>query len=127
MRVLCVLIRYLAYMRENRTLPEHSRTAAGHLPCFHLIGIFTQVLLPIVALRTATVYPPTAYYDNTKLPVVANSQNTLENALLTGSTGIISVPSFVEEWALSSEAVRQLLRFWYVVRTHQVFFFMQWG
>ncbi|KAL4077419.1 putative nonribosomal peptide synthetase, partial [Scleroderma citrinum] len=84
------------------------------LPPFHTMGVYTQVFVPMASLRSVSVYPPTAYLNPTAPPVIANSQNALENAVSTNSNGIISVPSLLEEWVSSPEAVKQLTRFLYV-------------
>ncbi|KAG6328546.1 hypothetical protein ID866_10543, partial [Astraeus odoratus] len=99
---------------EHRALDRNMQVAVGHLPSFHVMGLYMQVYLPIAALQSATVYPPTAYHDHTKAPIVANSQNALENALLARSEAILTVPSFLEEWVLSPEVVKKLTSFSYV-------------
>jgi len=81
------------------------------------MGVYLQVFLPVASLRSVSVYPPTAYHDPTAPPVIPTSQNALENAISTHSNGILSVPTFLEEWVSSPEAVKQLAKFLYVVRT----------
>ena len=81
------------------------------------MGVFLQVFLPVASLRSVSVYPPGAYRDPTAPPVIPTSQNALENAVLTHSNGILSVPSFLEEWISSPKAVKKLSSFLYVVRT----------
>ncbi|KAI6042366.1 hypothetical protein EDC04DRAFT_2531616, partial [Pisolithus marmoratus] len=61
-----------------------------------------------------SVYAPTAYEDPTKLPVVANARNALENAIMTKSGGFFVVPAFLEEWVSIPESVKQLSTFLYV-------------
>ena len=80
------------------------------------MGLFTQVFLPVASLRSVSVYPPTTRRDPTTSPVIATSQNALENAIATNSNGILAIPSFLEEWALSVDTVKQLSQFFYVVR-----------
>lgn len=81
------------------------------------MGVYTQVFLPVASLRAVSVYPPTAFHDPTTSPIIATSQNALENAVATHSNGLISIPSFMEEWASSPGAVKQLSTFVYIVRT----------
>jgi len=81
------------------------------------MGVYLQVFLPVASLRSVSVYPPTAYHDPTAPPVIPTSQNALENAVSTHSNGIVTVPTFLEEWVSSPEAVKQLSKFLYVVRT----------
>ena len=80
------------------------------------MGLFTQVFLPVASLRSVSVYPPIACHDPTTSSVIVTSRNALENAIATNSNGILAVPSFLEEWALSIDAVKQLSQFFYVVR-----------
>ena len=102
---------------EHRAAGETLRAAVGHLPSFHLTGLFLQVFVPIASLRSVSVYAPTAYCDPTAPPVIPTSQNALENALVTHSNGILAIPAFLEEWALSPDIVKRLSQFIYVVRT----------
>ena len=81
------------------------------------MGVFLQIFLPIASLRSVSVYPPTSYHDPTAAPVIVTSQNALENAVSTHSNGTVSVPVLLEEWVTSPEAVKQLSKFLYVVRT----------
>lgn len=81
--------------------------------------MFVHVFLPAASLQSISVYPPTAYGDPTRPPVFANPQNALENAVLTRCKGLLAVPSFLDEWVLSPEAVNHLATFSYVVRTPQ--------
>ncbi|KIO03672.1 hypothetical protein M404DRAFT_1001160 [Pisolithus tinctorius Marx 270] len=101
-------------MIEHRALGYDVRVAAGHLPPFHFMGVFMQIFVSITSLQSMSVYAPTAYHDHTKPPVVANTQNALENAILTKSGALLVVPSFLEEWASSPESVKQLTKFVYV-------------
>ncbi|KAI5992035.1 putative aminoadipate reductase [Pisolithus orientalis] len=101
-------------MTEHRALGYDVRVAAGHLPPFHIMGVFMQIFLSITSLQSISVYAPTSYHDLTKPPVVANAQNALENAILTGSGGLLVVPAFLEEWASMPESVKQLTRFLHV-------------
>ena len=96
---------------------EDLRVAVGHLPPFHIIGVIVHIFLPAASLQSVSMYPPTTHHDPTRLPIIANPQNALENAILTRSKGLLAVPSFLEEWVLLSKAVNYLTTFSYVVRT----------
>ncbi|KAI6017886.1 putative aminoadipate reductase, partial [Pisolithus marmoratus] len=99
---------------EHRALDYDLRVAGGHLPPFHVMGVFMQVFVPIACLQSVSVYAPTAYQDPTKPPVIPNAQNALENAIVTKSGGIMVVPAFMEEWVSNPESVKQLSTFVYV-------------
>lgn len=100
---------------EHRALGYDLRVAGGHIPPFHLTGVFIHIIVPIASLQSISMYTPTAYQDPTKLPVVVNAQNALENAITTKAGGYVVVPAFLEEWVSMPESVVQLSKFLYVI------------
>lgn len=94
-----------AVMQEYIGAPKPSTVNAAALPAFHMMGVTQQLFSPIAGLTTIAVYRPTSYHDGTKAPVIANPQNALEAIQFTKSNGTIVVPTFLEEWATSPQAV----------------------
>ncbi|KAF7798276.1 hypothetical protein EIP86_009494 [Pleurotus ostreatoroseus] len=74
------------------------------LPTFHSFGYATQFLAPFSTSCSITLYEPKSPLP----PVVPSAQNVLQISMLTKSTGIPAVPSMVETWAHSDEAIKYL-------------------
>ncbi|KAH7913622.1 putative aminoadipate reductase [Hygrophoropsis aurantiaca] len=91
------------------------RTGAMSLPSFHTLGFYVQLYTPIVALTSIALYPPTSYNDPLAAPVIPNSQNILEHIKKTKSNSLVVVPSFLELWSTSPEAIEILKSLEYVV------------
>ena len=85
------------------------------LPPFHAYGVAVQLYLPVVSLVTAAVYAPRAVTDPRATPVIPTSGNMLEYATRTGCKALMTVPTFLEQWAVSQENVEELKTFEVVV------------
>lgn len=94
-----------AYFRK---LSPGERIGAMALPPFHAFGIILQLYLPLAYLATIATYPPQAITDWRALPIVPTSDNILDNARRTHCKVLIAVPTFLEQWATSMEAVETL-------------------
>ncbi|KAG1790286.1 putative aminoadipate reductase [Suillus plorans] len=79
-------------------LPTPIRIDAAPLPSFHTFGIYFQLLAPIAALSSVSIYPPTSF-------LVPNSHNILDSVLKTKLNTLMVVPAFLEQWAFSPSAV----------------------
>ncbi|KAG2117013.1 putative aminoadipate reductase [Suillus discolor] len=88
---------------------------AASLPSFHTFGIYFQLLAPIAALSSVSIYPPTSLLDPLATPIVPNSQNILDSVLKTKSNTLLVVPAFLEQWAFSPTAVDVLKTLEYVI------------
>ena len=62
------------------------------VPTFHSMGILFQVVYPLMSSQPITLFEP----QWPAPPVVPNMRNTIEAGRLTGATGVIATPSFLE-------------------------------
>ena len=79
------------------------------------MGVIIQVLLPIASLSSVSIYPPTSFHDPSATPIIPNSQNVLDSVLKTKSNALWAMPPFLEQWALSPNAVEILKTLEYIV------------
>ncbi|KAG6853021.1 putative NRPS-like protein biosynthetic cluster [Blastosporella zonata] len=77
------------------------------LPPFHTLGVYVQLLNPIYGIVSISVYPPTATASELS-PVIPSPQNILHHSKLTKSTCIVIIPTLLQIWAQSPEAVKFL-------------------
>ncbi|KAJ7045929.1 putative aminoadipate reductase [Mycena alexandri] len=80
------------------------RIGATMLPSFHTLGIYFQLLVPLVALCVTNVAPP-VYPSNGSLPYVPSPASALEHARATGCNSIITIPAILEVWASNPDSV----------------------
>ncbi|KAG1779119.1 putative aminoadipate reductase [Suillus placidus] len=99
---------------DHIDVPAPIRIGTASLPSFHTLGIYLQLLVPIVTLRSVSIYPPTSFLDPSAAPVVPNSQNILNSVLKTKSNALVVVPAFLAQWAFSPSAVDVLKTLEYV-------------
>lgn len=59
---------------------------------FHSMGILFQVVYPLMSSQPITLFEP----QWPAPPIVPNPRNTVEAGRLTGATGLIATPSFLE-------------------------------
>ncbi|KAG6908134.1 putative NRPS-like protein biosynthetic cluster [Tephrocybe rancida] len=71
------------------------------LPPFHIFGLITQLFKPAYELLPVAVYPP----HNPAAPVTPSPDNALEHAKLTKANIVVVVPSVLQVWFTSPEAV----------------------
>ncbi|GJE92564.1 acetyl-CoA synthetase-like protein [Phanerochaete sordida] len=84
--------------------PRQVRWAAMALPTFHAYGFAFQFMMPFVISMPVGLYEP-KYPD---LPVIPTPENLLEASCAMGCNTIPAVPSFVEAWSKSPDAVQYL-------------------
>ena len=96
-----------AYFRK---LSPGYRVGAMALPPFHAFGMTMQLYLPLAYLATVAVYPPQAITDRRAVPIVPTSDNILDTVRLTHCKALVAVPTFLEQWAASTEAVEALTK-----------------
>ncbi|KIJ58231.1 hypothetical protein HYDPIDRAFT_34379 [Hydnomerulius pinastri MD-312] len=84
------------------------RIGVMSLPAFHSYGLVVQLYVPISALVTAVVYPPRSATDPRAPPVIPTSDNILDGVRQTGCKFLMTVPSFIEQWSTSKDAVEEL-------------------
>ena len=89
-------------------LSPGDRIGAMGLPPFHAMGVVMQLYFPLAFLVTAAVPPPLAI-DNTRMaPMVPTSDNILDGVRRTHCNVLMTVPTFLGQWAASADAVNTL-------------------
>ncbi|KAJ7035832.1 acetyl-CoA synthetase-like protein [Mycena alexandri] len=86
------------------------RIGATILPSFHTLGIYFQLLTPLVALCVINVAPPICP-PKTSLPFVASPANALDHARATGCNSIVIIPAILEMWSSNPDSVAFLRTF----------------
>ncbi|KAJ7045274.1 putative aminoadipate reductase [Mycena alexandri] len=92
------LIQYAALDVSIETAELSPRHAVGALPAFHTLGMFMQLLGPVLTGGTACIYPPVSTATEYNIPAAPTPESALENAKRTNATGITAVPAFLLEW-----------------------------
>ncbi|KAG2119415.1 putative aminoadipate reductase [Suillus clintonianus] len=100
---------------EHINFPTPIRVGSAPLPSFHILGLYIQLLTPVASLSSVSIYPPTSFQDPSATPIIPNSQNILDSVVKTKSNTLVVVPSFLEQWALSQNAIDILKTLEYVV------------
>ncbi|KAF8896177.1 hypothetical protein BD779DRAFT_1608500 [Infundibulicybe gibba] len=77
------------------------------LPPFHTLGFHTQLLVPLYGLVPIAMYPPLVTTRDS-LPMIPSPENILEHTRRTHSSGMITIPAFIQIWAQSSAAIEIL-------------------
>lgn len=104
-----VFIKRLSFP-DTSELREHEpdiRFAGMALPPFHQLGLSVQVFNLMYTVKSVALYPPNVSATN-PWPTVPTTDNVLSHAQMTGSNAMAVVPSFLEVWAHSSDAVKFL-------------------
>nr|F8P9P5.2 RecName: Full=Adenylate-forming reductase Nps11; AltName: Full=Benzoic acid reductase; AltName: Full=Nonribosomal peptide synthase-like enzyme 11; Short=NRPS-like [Serpula lacrymans var. lacrymans S7.9]ANX99775.1 benzoic acid reductase [Serpula lacrymans] len=98
---------------DTKLYPADTCLGVMLLPSFHTLGIICSLYLPLITLRSVSVYAPTSYNDPKAIPVIPTSENILEGVQRTNCNALMAVPAFIELWALSPSAIEILksLRF----------------
>lgn len=96
-------------------LPVSSRLGVMGLPPFHGFGTVVQLYLPLLCLLTAVVYAPRAVTDPRAAPVIPTTDNMLNYVRWTKCKVLMTVPMFLEQWAVSQENVEVLKKLEWVV------------
>ncbi|KAF9232860.1 putative nonribosomal peptide synthetase [Melanogaster broomeanus] len=78
------------------------------LPPFHALGLAAQLHIPIASLITATIYPPCSTTDPHTPPVIPLFDNILDSLQRTKCNLLVTVPTFLEQWAMSKDTVEEL-------------------
>ncbi|KAF8869423.1 putative aminoadipate reductase [Infundibulicybe gibba] len=92
---------------EFRDIQPRVRIAAMHLPAFHTLGIYIQVLDALFGVLSIGLYPPTATAPDL-LPVMSTPDNILEHTRRSKSSAMVTIPALLQIWAQSKEAVDML-------------------
>ncbi|KAF9238231.1 putative nonribosomal peptide synthetase, partial [Melanogaster broomeanus] len=95
-------------LKGYRYLSAPRRVGGMSLPPFHPFGLAVQLYVPITYFVTVAVYPPRSAADPHTPPVIPSSDNVLDTLRRTKCTVLITVPTFVGQWATSKDAVEDL-------------------
>ncbi|KIM36904.1 hypothetical protein M413DRAFT_31301 [Hebeloma cylindrosporum] len=83
------------------------RMATMHLPPFHGLGTYCQIIWPLLGGVTTAIYPPIVESPEC-LPTLATAENILDNIQRTASNALITTPAFLQTWAQDRRAVELL-------------------
>ena len=86
------------------------------LPPFHSFGVVTGLYTPIACLVSTVVYPPRTENDPLANPVIPTSDNMIECLKKIECNTLMTVPAFLEQMAMSEEAIEVLKKLGHVVR-----------
>ncbi|KAF7968546.1 hypothetical protein HWV62_30169 [Athelia sp. TMB] len=92
-------------VNEWRTI---GRPGVMHLPPFHSLAFVLQLLVPLANASSVALYPPMAYSDHAKPPVIPTPENIKEHCQRTNVTATVVIPSFLETWCHEVESVQWL-------------------
>ncbi|KII85651.1 hypothetical protein PLICRDRAFT_44986 [Plicaturopsis crispa FD-325 SS-3] len=84
------------------------RFGAMPLPPFHAFGVFMQLYIPSFALKGIALYPPTSEQGSHAHPIIPTSDNVLDHLRRNKCNAILVVPTFIEAWEQSKEAIEYL-------------------
>ncbi|KAH7890602.1 putative nonribosomal peptide synthetase [Phlebopus sp. FC_14] len=87
------------------TMSAPRRLGVMSLPPFHNYGLVFQLYVPIACLITAVVYPPCTAPAQ---PVIPTTDNILHCVRQTNCNILMTVPTFLEQWANSESAIEEL-------------------
>ncbi|TFK48709.1 putative aminoadipate reductase [Heliocybe sulcata] len=87
--------------KDMHQYPKHLRFGALPLPTFHMMGLAFQGFAPLIAGTSVALFEPKWPAP----PVVPGPGNTLEGMKRTKVDAIISVPTFLELWSESEDAI----------------------
>ncbi|KAH7929522.1 putative aminoadipate reductase [Leucogyrophana mollusca] len=98
---------------DKRKRPQ--RLGAMSLPSFHSYGLAIQLYAALGGTITVVVYPPTSVNDPNAQPIIPTSDNILDCLRKTDANILMTVPSLLEHWTTSEEAVNLLKSLDYVL------------
>ncbi|KAG8221462.1 acetyl-CoA synthetase-like protein [Butyriboletus roseoflavus] len=102
-------------MQFLKNLPVSSRFGTMTLPAFHAYGMAVQLYVPIASLATAIVYAPRAVTDPHAAPVIPTTDNALDCVRWTKCKILMTVPTFLEQWAVSQENLEELKKLEFIL------------
>ncbi|RDB20740.1 Non-canonical non-ribosomal peptide synthetase FUB8 [Hypsizygus marmoreus] len=91
----------------------HIRFSGLALPSFHTLGIFAQLLHPLFAVLSVSLYPPSVFGRKDQ-PIVPTPENILDHLRRTETTALIIIPAILHTWSQSEEAINFLKTLVYV-------------
>ncbi|KAG6888349.1 hypothetical protein C0995_009042 [Termitomyces sp. Mi166 len=98
---------------EFRDHKPRVRIAGMMLPSFHTLGIYVQVFYTLFGLNSVGVYPPQVT-SREMTPMLPTPENILDHTRRTKSNSMITIPTLLQVWAQSHEAVELLKTLFFV-------------
>jgi acyl-coenzyme A synthetase/AMP-(fatty) acid ligase len=90
-----------------------------HLPPFHAMAIYCQIILPLLSGVTVAVYPPVVESPES-LPTLPTPDNILDHIQRTKSNSLFVIPTLLQIWGQDQKAVDILSALHFVVRFYPV-------
>ncbi|KAF9044190.1 hypothetical protein BJ165DRAFT_1479638 [Panaeolus papilionaceus] len=84
------------------------------LPCFHTIGVMTQLIQPMYSLVISAIYPPTAT-TQTSTPITPTPDNILDHMRRTNTNGMITVPMLIGAWVRDAAKLEYLASMSFII------------
>ncbi|KAF8649496.1 hypothetical protein AX16_005765 [Volvariella volvacea WC 439] len=94
-------------LRRYKSTSRLSTVACMPLPPFHAFGFMSQFLTPSLSGSVSAVYPPMVYQRG-QSPMFPTPNSVLEHVRRTRANELVIIPSFLNVWLQSPEAVEQL-------------------
>ncbi|KZP19238.1 acetyl-CoA synthetase-like protein [Athelia psychrophila] len=85
-----------------------SRISEMHFSFPLISGLRYNFIIPMSSLTSASLYPPTSFYDHAMPPVMPTSDSIIEHCKRTGVTGVFTMMGFLATWASEPETVKWL-------------------
>jgi hypothetical protein len=89
--------------------------AAMHLPPFHAMAIYSQIIFPLLSGVTAAVYPPVVKSAES-LPTLPTPDGILDHIQRTKSNSLFAIPTLLQIWGQDQKSVDILSALQFVVR-----------
>ncbi|EIW76878.1 acetyl-CoA synthetase-like protein [Coniophora puteana RWD-64-598 SS2] len=89
----------LPFVDDVPSYPTFLRIGGMSLPSFHTFGLGIQLYFPMFSLRPVILFRPSSLDSPTALPVVPNTDSTIDYIKKSSANAIAVVPSFLEQWA----------------------------
>jgi acyl-coenzyme A synthetase/AMP-(fatty) acid ligase len=86
-----------------------------HLPPFHTMGIYAQIIFPLLGCTTVAMYPPVVESPES-LPTLPTPDNILDHVQKTKSNALVTTPTLLQIWAQDQKAIDLLSALQVVVR-----------
>jgi len=86
-----------------------------HLPPFHAMAIYSQIIFPLFSGVTAAIYPPVVESAES-LPTLPTPNNILDHVQRTKSNALLTIPTLLQIWGQDQKAVEVLSALQFVVR-----------
>jgi acyl-coenzyme A synthetase/AMP-(fatty) acid ligase len=93
--------------------------AVMHLPPFHTMAIFSQMIFPLFGCTTVALYPPVVE-SSESLPTLPTPDNILDHIQRTKSNSLMTTPTLLQIWGQDQQAVDILSALQFVVRFYPV-------